>query len=57
MVDEIASAQNAFDKLSVDADNLEKSSGELRLSMQSSQLITRFQSVLATCKVCKSWQL
>ncbi|OQR79819.1 hypothetical protein BIW11_05466, partial [Tropilaelaps mercedesae] len=51
MVDEIASTQNAFDKLSVGADNLEKSSGELRLSMQSSQLITRFQSVLATCKV------
>ncbi|XP_028967016.1 nesprin-1 [Galendromus occidentalis] len=50
LANEISSAQNAFDELGQDAEALEKSSGELRLSMQSSQLITRFQSVLATCK-------
>lgn len=51
MLDELRSKEADFDVLSDESQELIASSGELRISMGTSQLVSRFQSMLLTCKV------
>ena len=51
MLDELRSKEAEFDVLSDESQELIASSGELRISMGTSQLVSRYQSMLLTCKV------
>lgn len=51
LLGELRTKEADFDVLSDESQELIAASGEMRISMGTSQIISRFQSMLLTCKV------